>query len=97
MDKGIAALEQAGTWETVLCPLDKRFVGLKWAFCIKCKADGVIDKYKVRLVAHGFTQIYGVNYFTTYHYLFTRFKAYELLHDSSYHCAPRLGHGEFRL
>lgn len=47
MDKEIATLERAGTWEIVPRPLDKKSVGSKWVFCIKCKADGVIDKYKV--------------------------------------------------
>lgn len=76
--------------------MDKKLVGSKWAFCIKCKADGVIDKYKVRLIAHSFTQICEVDYFTTYYYLFTRCKAYELLDYSSYHCGPKLGHREFQ-
>ena len=66
MDKEIVTLEQAGTWETVLCPLGKNVVGSKWVFRIKRKADGAIDKYKARLVARGFMQIYRVNYFTTY-------------------------------
>ena len=35
-------------------------------FQIKRKADGSVDKYKVCLIAQGFTQIYGTNYFETY-------------------------------
>jgi hypothetical protein len=66
MDHEIATLEKAGTWVTVPRPAGKNIVGSKWVFCIKRKADGTIDKYKAHLVAHGFTQIYGVNYFTTY-------------------------------
>jgi hypothetical protein len=50
----------------VLHPQNKNIVGSKWVFCIKHKADGSINKYKVHLVAQGFTQIYGVNYFNTY-------------------------------
>ena len=41
-------------------------MGSKWVFQIKRKADGTIDKYKARLVACGFTQIFRVDYFSTY-------------------------------
>jgi hypothetical protein len=38
----------------------------KWVFQLKCKADGSVEKYKARLVAHSFTQIHRVDYFDTY-------------------------------
>jgi hypothetical protein len=44
----------------------KNIVGCKWVYCIKWKADSSIDKYKAWLVAHRFTQIYGVNYLNTF-------------------------------
>jgi ribonuclease HI len=66
MDKEIATLEAAKTWTTVPQPQGKNIVGSKWVFCIKRKSDGSIDKYKACLVARGFTQIYGVDYFDTY-------------------------------
>jgi hypothetical protein len=66
MDREIATLQAAGTWIDVPRPSDKNVVGSKWVFRIKRKADGSIDKYKARLVARGFTQIYGVDYFSTY-------------------------------
>ena len=66
MDRELTTLERAGTWVTVPRPTDKNIVGSKWVFCIKRKADGSVDKYKARLVARGFTQIYGVDYFTTF-------------------------------
>ena len=66
MDHELETLEQAGTWETVPRPLNKNVVGSKWVFQIKRNADGKIEKYKARLVARGFTQVYGVDYFDTF-------------------------------
>ena len=66
MDREMKTLEDAGTWETVPRPAGRNIVGSKWVFRIKRKADGTIDKYKARLVARGFTQIYGMDYFETY-------------------------------
>ena len=66
MDREIASLEQAGTWNTVPRPRGKNIVGCKWVFRLKRKADGSVDKYKARLVARGFTQIHGVDYYDTY-------------------------------
>jgi hypothetical protein len=59
MDHKIATLEHAGTWTTVLCPPGKNIVGSKWVFRIKQNADGSMEKYKARLVVHGFTQVFG--------------------------------------
>jgi hypothetical protein len=63
MDRELATLEEAGTWTTVPRPAGKNVVGSKWVFRIKRKADGSIEKYKARLVAQGFTQKFGVDYF----------------------------------
>jgi len=32
MDRKIQSLQQAGTWETVPCPLGKNIVGCKWVY-----------------------------------------------------------------
>jgi Reverse transcriptase (RNA-dependent DNA polymerase) len=66
MDHEMGTLEKAGTWNTVPCLPGKNIVGSKWVFCIKQNADGSIDKYKACLVAKGFTQIHGVDYFDTF-------------------------------
>jgi hypothetical protein len=66
MDRKIATLEEAGTWITVPRPTDKNIVGSRWVYRIKRKADGSIEKYKARLVAQGFTQKFGMDYFDTF-------------------------------
>ena len=54
------------TWEIVDLPKEKKTVGCKWVFTIKCKPDGSIERYKARLVAKGFTQTYGIDYQETF-------------------------------
>lgn len=46
MDCKLATLEKVGTWVDVPHPTNKNFVGSKWVYHIKHKADGSIDKYK---------------------------------------------------
>ena len=66
MDCKMSTLEKAGTWVTVPRLSDKNIVSSKWVFRVKRKADGSVDKYKARLVARGFTQVYGIDYFVTF-------------------------------
>jgi hypothetical protein len=66
MGSEINMLWHVGTWETMPCPTGKNIIGCKWVYRIKQKADGTINKYKAWLVAHGFTQIYGVDYLDTF-------------------------------
>jgi hypothetical protein len=37
-------------------------IDCKWIYKVKHKSDGTIDHYKVRLVAKGFNQRYGIDY-----------------------------------
>ena len=60
----INALRKNSTGEVVDLPRKKKIVGCKWVSIVKCNGDGSIEKYKVRLMAKGFTQLYYSNTIT---------------------------------
>ena len=62
--KELKGLNESGTWHLVKWPPDANIVNCKWVFRIKKNTAGEVDKYKARLVARGFTQIYGVDLLT---------------------------------
>ena len=62
----LAMLDKAGTWELVDPPAGANIVGSKWVFCAKKDAVGNVVCHKARLVAQGFSQVPGVDYFDTY-------------------------------
>jgi hypothetical protein len=63
----LKSLDDAHTWDRVpRPPKPTNVVDCKWVFKIKKNSAGEIDKYKARLVARGFTQIHGVDYYETY-------------------------------
>jgi hypothetical protein len=62
----LAVLKAAGTWELVDSPTGANIVGSKWVFRAKKDAAGNVVRYKARLVAQGFSQVPGVDYFDTF-------------------------------
>ena len=66
MQNELVALEQNNTWTLTNLPHGKTLIGCKWIYRIKYKYDGTIEKYKVRLVAKGYTQVKGVDHFDTF-------------------------------
>ena len=62
----LSALQNSGTWELVPLPSEKSIVGCRWIFAIKVGLYGTIDRLKVRLVAKGYTQIFGLDYGDTF-------------------------------
>ncbi|KAL5514580.1 hypothetical protein ACEPAG_1896 [Sanghuangporus baumii] len=63
MEVKVASLIKHNTWEYVTPPTGTNLTGLKFVYRTNCHADRSIDKYKVRLVVQGFTQVEGVNYY----------------------------------
>jgi len=66
INEELETLRQAGTWELTEAPPDANIVGSKWVFCMKKDAAGNVIQYKARLVAQGFSQVLGVDYFNTF-------------------------------
>ena len=63
IEEKLKMLKEAGTWEVVKVPRGVNVVGLKWVFRANKDATGNIICYKARLVAQGFSQVPGVDYF----------------------------------
>jgi transposase InsO family protein len=55
-----------GTWEIVELPDGQKAIGSKWVYKKKYNADGTLERYKARVVAKGFNQRPGQDYFETF-------------------------------
>ena len=64
MDEEMGSLDENDTYELVELPPGKQTVGGRWVYAIKPGSDD--DIYKARYVAKGFSQTYGVDYFSTF-------------------------------
>ena len=62
MREEMLAIDKNGTWEMEIPPPNCRPIGLKWIFKVKKSPQGVIVKYKARLVVKGYSQRKGVDY-----------------------------------
>lgn len=62
----LAAHNKNNTWTTVDQKPSMKLISTKWVFTIKKNADGIIERFKARLVARGFEQKDGVDYAETF-------------------------------
>lgn len=62
----ITALVTTHTWDVVTLPFGKVPIGCKWIYRIKYNLDGSVERYKVRLVANGYTQQESLDYSETF-------------------------------
>ena len=66
MKEELDALSKNHTWDLVTLPLGNLWLVCKWIYKIKTHFDGIIERYKIRLVAKDFTQEYGIDYEETF-------------------------------
>jgi Reverse transcriptase (RNA-dependent DNA polymerase)/Pol polyprotein, beta-barrel domain/gag-polypeptide of LTR copia-type/GAG-pre-integrase domain len=60
------ALAKNKTFKWVEKPADRQTVGSRWVFKIKRDSSGDITGYRARVVAKGYTEVPGVDFFETY-------------------------------
>lgn len=66
MDDEINSMYERQTWELQPLPAGKNPVGSKWLFKIKTDASGNLVKFKARIVAQGYSQKYGEDFYEVY-------------------------------
>ena len=66
MSNEINSHKENGTWSLIAKPKDCNIVDCKWVFKLKTNKDGQRNIFKARLVARGFTQVYGQDFVDTY-------------------------------
>ncbi|GJT12406.1 retrotransposon protein, putative, ty1-copia subclass [Tanacetum coccineum] len=66
MNAKMQSMKDNQVWCLVDLPPNCKTVGSKWLFKKKTDMDGIVHTYKARLVANGYTQLYGVDYEETF-------------------------------
>jgi len=66
MIEEINTLIKRGTWVLENLPPGRKPVGCRWTFLIKFGPNGIIIRFKARLVAQGFSQIPGIDFDDTF-------------------------------
>ena len=56
------SLQKNDTQDLVKFPEGKKPIGSKWVFKEKTNREGEVKKYKVRLVAKGYSRVEGVDF-----------------------------------
>jgi hypothetical protein len=62
----LTMLQSLGAWEIVKLPEGRKTVGCRWVFRVKYTPTGLIDRFKARLVAQGFSQVPGEDFLETF-------------------------------
>ena len=64
--KEIDSILEKEVLEPAILPIGKNLLKTKWVYKLKHGADGELKTYKVRLVACGYAQVFGVDFDETY-------------------------------
>ncbi|MCO5567790.1 hypothetical protein L7F22_021486 [Adiantum nelumboides] len=66
MQQEIDSIHKNHTWDLVDLLIGKKPIGTKWVFKVKRKQNGIVDRYKARLVVKGYAQQKGIDYDETF-------------------------------
>ena len=66
MKSELQSMKQNQTWDLVKLPKGRKVVDCKWVFKIKPGDQDRPPRYKARLCARGFSQVYGIDFDETY-------------------------------
>jgi Reverse transcriptase (RNA-dependent DNA polymerase) len=66
IDREMAKMWEHGVWTLVEAPADANIVDSKWHYALKFNSNGDFVDHKSCLVAKGFTQVHGTDYFQTF-------------------------------
>ena len=66
MDREIQALEQNHTWDVTTLSPSKSPIGCKWVYKVKLNPNGIVERFKARPVAKGYTQREGLDFLETF-------------------------------
>jgi len=61
MEKEIQTLVENETWDILSLYIGKKRIDCKWAYKVKPRVDGSVERLKARLVVRGFTQKAGID------------------------------------
>lgn len=81
----INSLKKNKTLELVIPPLNKRIIGSKWTLKRKLNNSRIIQSYKARLIAKGFSQNFGGDYDETFAPVVAHTTIRESLAEAAHH------------
>ena len=62
MKEGMDASQRNKTWDLVELPMDGKVVDCKWVYKLKKGFDDIVQNYKEKLVAKGYSQKEGIDF-----------------------------------